>query len=596
MKKPIALLLVLVLVLSFAGCSSSTPAPSGGMVVSESPSATASESTTPATSEATGMTAADAAIAYFHNLPDNSYKIPQKDFIAKVVTGDKMTVLDIRGAADYEKGHVKGAINVPWGPAIAENLNKIPQDQEVFIYCYTGQTAGQAVMTLNAAGINARSVNLGWNLGISKVEGLDAVTETTANALGTDTYPVDTTMQQALTDYYGGLAAIKDSPFANYKISEDGLLAMMDAKDDFYLLSVRSAKDFALAHIDGAKNVPFGKDFVDNLGDVPKDKKVVVYCYTGQTAGQATAALRLMGYDAVSLNGGMGMTSNAPMGWMNKGYPVVSDNAAINAAYLYFANLPDNMYKIPQKDFVDKVVAGDDMFILDIRSAADYEKGHVKGAVNAPWGPAIAENLSKIPQNKEVFLYCYTGQTAGQAVATLNMAGINARSVNLGWNLGISKVEGVAAVTDMTANAFGTETSPVDAEIQDAVTAYYAGLAELKETNYANYKISEDNLKAMIDAGDDFYLLSVRSADDYAKGHIKGAVNVPFSKDTLKNLMGVPKDKKVVVYCYTGQTAGQTVAAMRMLGYDAVSLNGGAGMASNAPSGWTNKGYELVTD
>jgi hypothetical protein len=30
------------------------------------------------------------------------------------------------------------------------------------------------------------------------------------------------------------------------------------------------------------------------------------------------------------------------------------------------------------------------------------------------------------------------------------------------------------------------------------------------------------------------------------------------------------------------------------LGYDAVSLNGGAGMPSNAPQGWVNQGYPLV--
>jgi len=30
-----------------------------------------------------------------------------------------------------------------------------------------------------------------------------------------------------------------------------------------------------------------------------------------------------MGYDAVSLNGGMGMAANAPSGWANKEFPVV---------------------------------------------------------------------------------------------------------------------------------------------------------------------------------------------------------------------------------------------------------------------------------
>jgi rhodanese-related sulfurtransferase len=56
----------------------------------------------------------------------------------------------------------------------------------------------------------------------------------------------------------------------------------------------------------------------------------------------------------------------------------------------------------------------------------------------------------------------------------------------------------------------------------------------------------------------------------------------------------LPKDKTIVVYCYTGQTAGQTVGILRLLGYDAVSLNGGVGMESNAPLGWANQGFELV--
>lgn len=262
----------------------------------------------------------------------------------------------------------------------------------------------------------------------------------------------------------------------------------------------------------------------------------------------------------------------------------------------YFSQMPDNVYKISQNEFVQKVINGDDMVIIDIRSAKDYETGHIKGAINLPWGTAISDGLAYIPQDKEVFIYCYTGQTAGQAVATLNVAGINARSVNLGWNLGISKVEGVDAVTETTANTLGSDTYPIDENVQQAMDAYYAGLADVSETNFKNYKVSEDNLKAMIDNGEDFYLLSVRKAEDYAAGHIKGAENVPFGNTLTDNIGDLPKDKTIVVYCYTGQTAGQTTAALRLLGYDAVSLNGGMGMASNAPSGWLNKGYEVVTE
>jgi rhodanese-related sulfurtransferase len=267
-----------------------------------------------------------------------------------------------------------------------------------------------------------------------------------------------------------------------------------------------------------------------------------------------------------------------------------------DAAMAYFTNMPEDVYKIPEKDFVAKVKAGDDMVILDIRQADVYGQGHIKGAVNVPWGPAIAENLSKIPADKTVYIYCYTGQTAGQAVMTLNMAGFDAKSVNLGWNLGISKVEGVADVT-VTEAATLDGKSTIDPKIQTALTEYYAGLAPLAKDKFANYKVSEDDAKALLDAKDtSVVFLSVRKAEDFAKGHIETATNIPFGKGMETKFSTLPTDKKIIVYCYTGQTAGQVVAGLRLLGYDAVSLNGGMGTPANAPAGWANKGFPVVTN
>jgi rhodanese-related sulfurtransferase len=56
---------------------------------------------------------------------------------------------------------------------------------------------------------------------------------------------------------------------------------------------------------------------------LPTDKTIIVYCYTGQTASQTTAILRLLGYDAYNLSGGMGKEGGS--GWLGAGYPVVTD-------------------------------------------------------------------------------------------------------------------------------------------------------------------------------------------------------------------------------------------------------------------------------
>ena len=61
----------------------------------------------------------------------------------------------------------------------------------------------------------------------------------------------------------------------------------------------------------------------EQFSQIPTDKPVVVYCYTGQTSSQTTAILRLLGYEAYSLQGGMGKEGGA--GWLGGGYPVVTE-------------------------------------------------------------------------------------------------------------------------------------------------------------------------------------------------------------------------------------------------------------------------------
>ena len=262
----------------------------------------------------------------------------------------------------------------------------------------------------------------------------------------------------------------------------------------------------------------------------------------------------------------------------------------------YFANLPEDNGMIAQDTFIEKVKSGEDLFILDIRQPDVYNKGHIKGAVNLPWGPdAIPENLDKLPADETIYVYCYTAQTANQTVALLNFAGFEAKSVRFGWNLGITKVDGYEAAVETKTNELeGTTPYEIDSEIESAIVDYYKGLADVNGTMYKNYKVSEDILNMLIDADQDIAILSIRQRSAFSEGHIPGAINIPWGKGMQEYFGQLPEDKKMVVYCYTGQTAGQAVAGLRMLGYDAVSLNGGMGTPSNKPYGWSNKGYDVV--
>ncbi|MBN2859391.1 MAG: rhodanese-like domain-containing protein, partial [Sphaerochaetaceae bacterium] len=85
-----------------------------------------------------------------------------------------------------------------------------------------------------------------------------------------------------------------------------------------------------------------------------------------------------------------------------------------------------------------------------------------------------------------------------------------------------------------------------------------------------------DNLMA-------FSLIDIRGAEDFAKGHIEGAKNIPMAK-IGEAIPSFSTNRKIAITCYSGQTAGQTVGVLRALGFDAYSLKGGM-----------NNGY-LTTD
>lgn len=241
----------------------------------------------------------------------------------------------------------------------------------------------------------------------------------------------------------------------------------------------------------------------------------------------------------------------------------------------YFAEMPDHIYKIPEADLKARVDANDaTMLIVDIRKAEDYAKGHIKGAVNVPFAK-VNEYLDKLPADKELIVYCYTGQTAGQTVAIMNMYGYNARSLNLGFDSGWVKKNNFPV--DTTANELPANVTPAkpDAKIAEVLKAYYTNMPE------HTYKISSADLQKLIENGDDIQIVDLRKPEDFAKGHVKGAVNIPFG-EVNKHFGEFPKDKPVFVYCYTGQTAGQTVGVLNVLGINARSVHLGFDLGWNA--------------
>ncbi len=104
----------------------------------------------------------------------------------------------------------------------------------------------------------------------------------------------------------------------------------------------------------------------------------------------------------------------------------------------------------------------------------------------------------------------------------------------------------------------------------------FAVLVEYIESDGGDYvNTAAPAIKSAVDVKTDLtsgkqYLIDVRSAADFALGHVEGAVNVPLS-DLITHVEGLTTDyDDIVIICYTGQSAAFGTCLLRLLGHDNV--------------------------
>jgi rhodanese-related sulfurtransferase len=82
-------------------------------------------------------------------------------------------------------------------------------------------------------------------------------------------------------------------------------------------------------------------------------------------------------------------------------------------------------------------------------------------------------------------------------------------------------------------------------------------------------------LRAMLVAQTKLVLVDVRRPEEFAAGHIDGAILMPL-ETIAAAYRNLPTDTRLVVYCHAGQRSAKAVAFLLAHGYgEAVSLDGG---------------------
>ncbi|MCL6093841.1 MAG: rhodanese-like domain-containing protein [Actinobacteria bacterium] len=303
-----------------------------------------------------------------------------------------------------------------------------------------------------------------------------------------------------------------------------------------------------------------------------------------------------------------------------------------------------------------------DPLVIDMRSWTDYQAtpgtgmshGHIPGAINLGMvNPAytykdidqpdslqfIRSELAK-HANKTIVLACYSGHTdklAEMALGSVAQAGYFGSPApdiaalkwgNLEWN-SAAEPSVLAEVTpgtkDIYVHTYGMETTPHPLPAPGA----YPVINNTTSTEPAEITRAADDLSLhatnppFIFPGTgtgqvndsnigNYTVVDVRSAADYAYGHITGAVNIPyqqlFAKDgggNYTNLLSIDTSKPVIVYANGQQESNAAVIGLNALGirnagapdqglrYGLAAWNNSYGMEFNANTEEHN--YPVVT-
>lgn len=222
----------------------------------------------------------------------------------------------------------------------------------------------------------------------------------------------------------------------------------------------------------------------------------------------------------------------------------------------------------------------DGFYVMDIRSADDYNLGHINGAVNVAVPDALdaAENANGQP----ILLVCYTGQTAARVTGLLRIMGYNAKALKWGmsaWHTDFDKW--TANAVDVNSPNWLMSGDPVsfgNFDYPSFQTGEANGAAILenrvRQVLAMDWIIKNDDVLA--NPGNYFINNKWAESSWTTFGHINGAYRIDEDLN-LANLNYLDPVTPMVTYCYTGQTSAITTSWLQVLGYEnARSLKCGA--------------------
>jgi rhodanese-related sulfurtransferase len=279
------------------------------------------------------------------------------------------------------------------------------------------------------------------------------------------------------------------------------------------------ARKFIKGHIPGSINIPYS-EFDEQVDRLPKDKNTPLVFYCGglkcKLSHKSATKAEGLGYKNIQVYA--------------NGYPHWKKQGNVGAVSL---------------EYIQKIVGSESKVVLiDSRpKKRKYDKGHIPGAISIP-DTQFDKLANKLPAEKSTPLIFYCGGVKCK---------LSVKSAKKALAAGYTNVRYFPTGFPSWKKA-GGEIAKGDAQKKVAI-----------KSGGEDGTISIDSFLQIVEQDpDSVHIIDVRDADEFAKGHLKIAKNIPMD-DLGGQVDSLPADKPLVFICSAGARSGEAYDTVTML-------------------------------
>lgn len=310
---------------------------------------------------------------------------------------------------------------------------------------------------------------------------------------------------------------------------------------------------------------------------------IAIYDGDGSLMELATATLRELGHtDVRSLAGGLAA-------WRAAGRPVVQ---GINVPSKVFGERMLHELKTPQipaRELAGRIERGEDIVIVDARTPEEYARGCIPGAVSMPGGELVLR-IGELVERPETTIVVHCGGRTRSYIGAESLRRMQLpnpivalENGTMGWELAGLTLERGAA-----------RWAPLASARSRAVASRTADRVATEE---GIRFVSPDELRGLQACREraNLYVLDVRTADEYAAGHVAGAVWAPGGQavQATDEYVAV-RAAAIVLVCDGVVRSVMTAAWLRRMGFRNVAVLGGGLPAWEQAGGAVERGHAVV--